>query len=132
VYLLDSNVCIRLLNQRCPSIEKHFHSLDPSDIKLCSIVKAELLYGARHSRNVDANLQCLKMFFSPLESLPFNDRCAEEYGVIRADLSNLGCLIGPNDLLIASIARAYDLVLITHNFKEFGRVAGLRLDDWEQ
>jgi len=78
------------------------------------------------------HLQCLKMFFSPLESLPFNDRCAEEYGVIRADLSNLGCLIGPNDLLIASIARAYDLVLITHNFKEFGRVAGLRLDDWEQ
>ena len=56
------------------------------------------------------------MFYN---SLPFDDKAAEEYGVIRADLSQQGKLIGPNDLMIASIAKAYDLVLVTNNIKEF-------------
>jgi len=83
VYLLDSNVCIRLLNRKHAGIEKHFRSCDPSEIALCSIVKGELLYGARHSQHVEANLQRLEMFFSPLASLPFDDACAVMYGRIR-------------------------------------------------
>ncbi len=70
-------------------------------------------------------------FFSPLGSLPFDDACAEMYARIRQDLSTHGCLIGPNDLLIAAVALANDAVLVTHNQKEFCRVAGLRLTDWE-
>ena len=131
MYLLDSNVCIRLLNQKHQGIEKLFRDCDPSEISLCSIVKAELLYGARHSQSVEANLQRLKLFFSPLGSLPFDDSCAEMYARVRQDLSAQGCLIGPNDLLIASIALAHDAVLVSHNQKEFCRVAGLRLIDWE-
>ena len=131
MYLLDSNVCIRLLNQRHAVIEKHFRAYVPSDIFLCSIVKAELLYGARHSQHVEANLQKLNLFFSPLESFIFDDDCAEMYARIRQDLSMQGCLIGPNDLLIAAIALAHDAVLVTHNQKEFSRVAGLRFIDWE-
>lgn len=131
MYLLDSNVCIRLLNQKDTGIEKYFRACDPTEIALCSIVKAELLYGARHSQRVEANLQRLNMFFSPLESLPFNDDCAVIYGRIRQELSMQGCLIGPNDLMIAAIALANDAVLVTHNQKEFCRVAGLRLTDWE-
>ena len=73
----------------------------------------------------------LKKFFAPFSSLPFDDRCAEETGQIRTDLAAQGSLIGPNDLLIASTARAYDAVLITHNMSEFSRVTGLRLEDWE-
>jgi len=131
VYLLDSNVCIRLLNQKHAGIEQYFRSCDPSEIALCSIVKAELLYGARHSQHVEGNLQRLAMFFSPLTSLPFDDACAGIYGRIRQDLTIQGKLIGPNDLLIAAIALANDAVLVTHNQKEFCRVAGLRLTDWE-
>jgi len=131
MYLLDSNVCIRLLNQRCEGIEKHFRACDPSDITLCSIVKAELLYGARHSQHIEKNLQKIMLFFSPLNSLAFDDTCAEVYARIRQDLSAQGCLIGPNDLLIAAIALTHDAVLVTHNQKEFCRVAGLRLTDWE-
>ena len=130
MYLLDSNVCIHLLNNRHSQIEKYFRSSSPSEIALCSIVKAELLFGARHSKRVEANLQLLNHFFAPLSSLPFDDRCAEEYGLIRADLSAQGKIIGPNDLLIAAIARAHDTVLITHNTKEFSRITGLRLEDW--
>ena len=103
----------------------------PNESVLCSIVKAELLYGARHSRQVESPLQLLKQFFAPFMSLVFDDRCAEEAGLIRADLAAQGSPIGPNDLLIAAISRAYDVTVVTHNTKEFARITGLRVIDWE-
>jgi tRNA(fMet)-specific endonuclease VapC len=129
--LLDTNVCIHLLNRAAPGIRRQFQSRSPSEIALCSVVKAELLYGAHRSTRVDANLQQLQLFFSPLQSLPFDDGCAEHYALIRADLAAQGKPIGPNDLLIAAIARAHDVTLITHNTAEFSRVAGLRIEDWQ-
>lgn len=131
MYLLDTNVCIHLLNGRNSNIEQRFRACSPADICLCSIVQAELLYGARHSQMVNSNLQRLKLFFAPLARIPFDDRSAEEYGVIRAALSEQGLIISPIDLLIAAIARANDAILITHNTKEFGRITGLRIEDWE-
>jgi tRNA(fMet)-specific endonuclease VapC len=131
MFLLDTNLCIQLLNNHSAQIQDHFLQHSPEEIVLCSIVKAELLYGARHSQQVEANLQLLKRFFRPLQSLPFDDRCAEEAGQIRADLASQGSPIGPNDLLIAATARAYDAVLVTQNTKEFSRVTNLRLIDWE-
>ncbi|HED14090.1 MAG TPA: type II toxin-antitoxin system VapC family toxin [Gammaproteobacteria bacterium] len=131
MYLLDSNVCIRLLNQYHGGIEQRFRKLAPSDIFLCSVVKAELLYGARHSQRVESNLQKLELFFLPLGSLPFDDRCAGVYARVRHNLSISGQSIGPNDLMIAAIALASDIVLVTHNQREFGRIEGLHLEDWE-
>ncbi len=131
IYLLDTNVCIHLLNEKHSVILHHFRQHNPADIALCSVVKAELLYGARRSQRVEANLQRLKAFFEPLQSLPFNDDCAEHYGQIHADLLLQGNPIGPNDTLIAAIARTHGLTLITHNTGEFSRVAGLRMEDWE-
>lgn len=130
-YLLDTNVCIHLLNEADPRILHQFQRHSPADIALCSIVKAELLYGAQRSARVDANLQRLKFFFSPLQSLPFDDDCAEHYAMIRSDLAAQGKPIGPNDLFVAAIARAHNATLVTHNTDEFGRVAGLRMNDWQ-
>lgn len=90
-----------------------------------------ILYGARQSQRIEANLQLLKRFFHPLQSLPFDDRCADETGQIRADLASQRSPIGPNDLLIAASARAHDAILVTRNTKEFSRVTNLRLMDWE-
>jgi tRNA(fMet)-specific endonuclease VapC len=132
MYLLDTNACIRILNDASPPLIQRLANHAPSEIRLCSIVKAELLYGARHSQRVAENLNILAHFFAPFVSLPFNDRCAEQYGQIRAELVQAGTLIGPNDLLIAAIARAYELTLVSHNVEEFGRVNGLRLEDWER
>ena len=131
MYLLDTNTCIQFMNGTSPAVKRHFQQCSPSEIAVCSVVKAELLFGARHSQRVEANLQRLKLFFAPLQSLPFDDRCAEEYAQIRADLTRQGKLIGPNDLLIAAIARAHDAVLVTNNTNEFERVANLRLTDWQ-
>ena len=131
IYLLDTNVCIHLLNERHPAILQHFRQHSPADIALCSVVKAELLYGARRSQRVEANLQLLKAFFAPLQSLTFDDDCAEHYGKIHADLLTQGKPIGPNDTLIAAVARAHNATLITHNIGEFSSVVGLQIEDWE-
>lgn len=98
---------------------------------LCSVVRAELIYGARRSARVEVNLNRLKSFAAPLQSLAFDDRCAHDYGLIRAELAAQGKPIGANDLLIAAMALAHDLTLVTHNTGEFSRVAGLRIEDWE-
>jgi len=132
LYLLDTNTCIHFLNGTSDAVARKMRLKSPSDITLCSIVKAELLYGARHGKQVEENLRLLDRFFAPLTSLPFDDRCAEEYGLIRAQLTALGTLIGPNDLMIAAIARTHDATLVTHNTREFSRVAGLRFTDWEE
>jgi len=131
IYLLDTNACIQLLNDKHPVILHHFRKHTPAEIALCSVVKAELLFGAQRSGRIEANQQILKTFFEPLQSLPFDDTCADYYAGIRADLQAKGKIIGGNDLLIAAIARAHNATLVTHNTDEFSRVVGLRLEDWE-
>lgn len=130
-YLLDTNVCIRILNNSNAAVVARFRGESPTTVGLCSVVKAELFYGARKSHRVAKVLTALRRFCAPLRSYPFDDACAEQYGLIRAALEQLGQPIGANDLLIASIARRHDLVLVSHNVNEFSRVAGLPVDDWE-
>lgn len=131
MYLFDTNACIRLLNRTSNKLISRIHSEDPANIFLCSITKAELFHGARHSARVAANLKLLERFLEPYISLPFDDVCAEMYGTIRAELTSKGSSIGPYDLHIAATARAHNLILISHNTKEFSRVPGLRLEDWD-
>jgi tRNA(fMet)-specific endonuclease VapC len=63
---------------------------------------------------------------------PLDDLAAEHAGRIRASLEARGKPIGPNDLLIAAIAVANRLTLVTHNVEEFSRVEGLDQEDWER
>ena len=131
MYLLDTNACIRVLNNSSARLVERLRGHDPGEIMLCSVVKAELVYGAlRSSRRAD-NLRLLRRFFGPFVSLPFDDSCAEAYGAIRSDLEASGTPIGPNDLMIAAVALTHDLVLVSHNEREFTRVVDLRLEDWE-
>lgn len=131
MYLLDTNACIRILNGTSPSLIDHLKAVPRSQVRLSSVVKAELLYGARRSSRIAENLRLLERFFDTIASLPFDDHCAEEYGLLREELDRAGTPIGPNDLLIAATARAHRAVLVTHNIREFSRVAELRFEDWE-
>lgn len=130
-YLLDSNTCIELLRQPDSEIARRLLATDPDEIALCAVVKAELLYGAQRSLHRDDNLKLLEELFAQFVSLPFDDNGAEAYGRIRAQLSAAGAVIGPNDLMIAAIALVHNLVLVTHNTREFSRVEGLQIEDWE-
>lgn len=130
-YLLDTNACIRVLNGSSPKVVGQLEKLYPADVAISAVVKAELAYGARKSRHVAANLRLVDAFFEPFICLPFDDRAADVYGSIRADLEREGRPIGPNDLLIAATALAHSLTLVTHNTSEFNRVPGLSIADWE-
>jgi tRNA(fMet)-specific endonuclease VapC len=130
MYLLDTNTCILALNRRSPPLIAHLRRRSPAQIKVSSVVKGELYFGARKSARVAENLELLGRFLAPYVSIPFDDLCAEHYGVIRADLERAGKPIGPSDILIAATARACDLTLVTTNTREFSRVPGLRLEDW--
>ena len=131
-YLLDSDTCIGLL--RRPQEAKSATRLlatSSNDVVLCSIVKAELIYGARRSQRAIAELALVDAFFARFSSLPFGYSEATVYGQIREALASHGTPIGPNDLLIAAIALANGLTLVTHNTREFSRVAGLSIEDWQ-
>jgi tRNA(fMet)-specific endonuclease VapC len=131
-WMLDTNACVRYLNGRAPTLRARIQATNPADLVVCSIVKAELFFGARRSVNPTLALERQRRFLAPLRSLSFGDAEAETYGMIRALLATAGTPIGPNDLLIASIALSNGVTLVTHNVSEFSRVPGLVLEDWEQ
>ena len=130
-WLLDTNACIRHLNGRAPLLRDRIDASDPRSLVVCSVVKAELFFGAARSSDPERVLAGQLEFLAQFESLPFDDPAARAYGNIRGHLADLGTPIGPNDLMIASIALANGITLVTHNTGEFGRVPGLRIEDWE-
>ncbi len=132
IYLLDTNVCIMYLKERSLSIYRRIHASNTNNIVLCSIVKGELFFGSRKSLSPQESLEKQAAFINQFISLPFNDECAEFYGSVRANLAKLGTPIGSNDIQIAAIALANELILVTHNVREFERVDGLKIEDWEE
>ncbi|MBE8989927.1 type II toxin-antitoxin system tRNA(fMet)-specific endonuclease VapC [Nostoc sp. LEGE 12450] len=130
-YLLDTNVCARYLNGKSLLIRERLRSTNVKDIAVCSVVKAELFYGAMRSNNPTRTLARQQEFLNLFVSLPFDDSTALVYGRIRAELLASGTPIGPNDFQIAAIALTHNLTLVTHNTREFSRVSGLVIEDWE-
>ena len=132
-YLLDTNTCIGWLRLSHPKLVMRIKQESPTDLTICSVVVSELIYGAEraspgHQANNRMKVDLLRQQFL---SLPFDDSAAEACGVVRAHLANLGLPVGPNDLMIASIALSNKLILVTHNTSEFSRVPGLLIEDWQ-
>ena len=130
-YLLDSNVCIVYLKGRSETLRRRLDAMEAQMLAVCSVVKAELFYGAKRSNNPEKALQVQRLFLNQFVSFAFDDQCSEIYGEIRADLARRGTPIGSNDLLIASIALANNFTLVTHNLRDFSRVPKLKIEDWE-
>jgi tRNA(fMet)-specific endonuclease VapC len=133
IYLPDTNAWIGYLRGKDAALVQHFLQAGAENLRLCSIVLGELIYGAYYGpiSYLAHNLALIARLRQQFTSIPFDDRGAEEYGQIRAHLAALGTLIGPNDLLIAAIARSNGLTLVTQNTAEFRRVPGLNLEDWQ-
>lgn len=127
--LLDTNICVVALNGSDVAVMNRIRA-ERADLLLCSVVEAELLFGADASKAPAKNHARLRDFFASFPSLPFDDAAAREYGRLRARLRALGTPIGPNELLIASIALANDVPLVTRNAREFARVEGLAIEQW--
>ena len=130
-YLLDTNTCIRFINGRSPKIREHFKAVVDTDIAISSITKAEMYAGSARSQTPERSREKQDSFFIRFVSLPFDDVAAKEFAKVRAYLENAGTPIGPYDMQIASIAIVHQLILVTHNTREFQRIGWLNIEDWE-
>lgn len=128
-YLLDTNLCIRVLRDRPASLRSRFNA-EASSLCLSDVVLFELLYGAERSARPTENRQAVERFAARLSVLPFDSEAAAHSAEIRATLERQGAAIGAYDLMIAGHARSRGLVVITGNLREFDRVPGLRSEDW--
>ena len=130
MFLLDTNICIYIINKRPQQVLDIFKTTDIRKIKLSSVTMAELEYGASKSAFRERNRHALLAFASPFEIVPFDDTDAEVFGLLRADLEHRGVPIGPYDIQIASQAINRGYALVTNNTSEFERVSGLRVENW--
>ena len=131
-YLLDTDTCVNYLRNRSSRIAHRLQMTPRAEVRLCSIVVAELYYGAYKSPPLfqTINLSLLATFCPQFLSLPFDEAAATVCGRLRADLEARGLPVGPNDVQIASIALVHNLTVVTHNTKHFSRVPGLATEDW--
>lgn len=129
-YFLDANICIYFLKGTHPDLARKLLSHNPDDIRIPSIVKAELLYGALKSQQIKENMERIEQFLLPFKVVPFGDEEADRYARIRSTLEKNGTPIGPNDFIIAATTMENDGVLVTNNEKEFKRVKHLKVENW--
>ena len=129
-YLLDTNICIYIRQNRPEEVLRRFRKLRPGEAVLSVITYGELLYGAAKSNHRTAALARLRELVHVLPATGLPETAAEAYGTIRADLESKGEMIGNNDLWIAAHAIAAGLTLVTNNEKEFRRVRGLKVQNW--
>lgn len=129
-YLIDTNICIYIMNRRIPSVMARFHALSPDSVGISEITVSELAYGVEKSQRKAENRTRLSEFLMPFTILPYQAPASQAYAELRADLERLGQVIGPLDMLLAGHAIAEDLTLVTNNTKEFQRINGLKLENW--
>ena len=132
-YLLDTNVCIALINGISPKVRARSVQATQRGAALVtsSIVAHELWYGVAKSERVAQNANRLAAFLDrAVKVLDYSAKDAQAAGEIRAELERQGQRIGEYDTLIAGQAFSRNLILVTANTREFERVKGLTVEDW--
>ena len=127
--LLDTNICIHVINAKPPAVLDRFRQYRMGEIGICSVVAAELAYGVAKSGS-SRNRTALEMFLAPLAILPFDEAAIWHYGDLRADLERKGTPIGSLHTMIAAHALSQRATLVTNNTREFERVPGLQVENW--
>jgi tRNA(fMet)-specific endonuclease VapC len=130
MYLIDTDICIYLIKYRDARLRSKVESHAPYDLSVSAVTVAELEYGVAKSARVRQNRMALRKFLSAFEIIPFDDRDAEQFGLIRAFLQRKGTPIGPYDLQIAAQGLARGWPVVTNNENEYRRVPGLTVENW--
>jgi tRNA(fMet)-specific endonuclease VapC len=129
-WMLDTDTCIAIIKRQPEVAIKKLRGKGIGQVGLSSITLCELAFGAARSARSADNFSALHEFILALEVAPYDQAIAFEYGGVRAKLERIGKPIGSLDTLIAAHALALDVILVSHNRREFAQVAGLRLEDW--
>ncbi len=104
MFLIDTNICIYIMNDHPPQVIQKFREIGVGNICISSITVSELQYGACKSKKNKKNMQRLDEFLSPFEIIPYDESASIHYGEIRSYLEKKGTVIGPLDMLIAAHA----------------------------
>jgi len=130
-YLLDTNICIYIINEKPKKILRKFEQYPVHEFAISSITHAELQFGVEKNKKKDINQNALDEFLLPLTILPFHGKnLVVCYGEIRVSLESKGKTIGPLDTMIAAHALSLDLTIISNNIKEFSRIRNLKCENW--
>ncbi len=129
-YLLDTNIVIFILKNPDCNASVRLQQVQSEDVVSCAVVDAELHHGATKYGAPQKREAAINGFMALYQTLPFDATCVPHYARTRDALERAGKTIGGNDLMIAAIALANDLPVVTHNSEEFSRVPGLRVEDW--
>jgi tRNA(fMet)-specific endonuclease VapC len=133
MYLLDTNVCIALINKDPVKTRTQFQNAAKAGepMYISSITSFELWYGVRKSDREDFNRGRLEIFLSGrVQLLPFDEEDAKRAGFVRSTLEAKGKMIGPFDTLLAGQALRHGLIVATANVREFSRVESLKVENW--
>ena len=128
-YLLDTNICIYVINDRPPAVLARFMANEVDGLGISAITASELYWGVFKSGSI-RNRTTLEKFLSPLTILDYDLAAAQHYGELRAFLEKQGTPIDPLDQQIAAHALALGITLVSNNVREFEKVPGLRLENW--
>lgn len=130
-YMLDTNACIGVINGNPPGVRGRLLGIPPGEVAISQIVRYELEFGVCNSRHQQKNRANLTHLLKYIQVLDWSDEQSLDAAEVRCALARKGQPIGHYDILIAAHARSLGAILVTHNIREFGRVDGLQLEDWE-
>jgi tRNA(fMet)-specific endonuclease VapC len=132
IYMLDTDISSYIMKRSHAAVLRKLQTIAVADVCISAITKAELAYGVEVSPRKQQDQTALDAYLRHVAVLDFPSDAAVDYGLIRGDLKSRGMLIGGNDLLIAAHARCLGLTLVSNNSREFGRVSGLKLENWTE
>jgi tRNA(fMet)-specific endonuclease VapC len=129
-YMLDTDIFSYIMNRSNDAVLRRFETVVVSDVCISAITRSELMYGIEVSPRRQINQAALDAYLIYLDVLDYPGSAAADYAQIRAGLKAGGTMIGANDLFIAAHARSLGLTLVTNNTREYGRVPGLKIENW--
>ncbi|MDR2410246.1 MAG: type II toxin-antitoxin system VapC family toxin [Bacteroidales bacterium] len=130
MYMLDTNICIYIIKKKTEKILKTLKQKRKSGLSISTITLAELEYANENSIYKEKNKIALMEFLTIIDIREFDEKAAQGYGMIKKELKDKRCLIGPFDMLIGAHAKSLNMILVTNNTKEFERINGLKMENW--
>ena len=132
MYMLDTNMCIYIIKKKTDSVLKKIKQKRNKGLFISSITLAELEFGNENANNLykEKNRVALMEFLTIIGIKHFEENAAKEFGIIKKDLKDRNCLIGPYDMLIGAHAKSLGMILVTNNTNEFERIKDLKIENW--
>lgn len=131
MYMLDTNAIIMAIRHNDWPIYERIRKHIGKDLCISSITYGELVYGIHKSSSPERNLFAVTQMLLGIWILPFDDKAAEHFGEIFADLEKKRQRIGDRDMMIGAHARSLGYTIVTNNIREFSRIEGLLIEDWK-